>query len=61
MDDRGDIRMLKKAMGRFRHQVVEMLYFVEQRKLPRKAGEQIVRESWKELDEMISKAFRRRA
>ena len=58
--DHGDIRMIKKALGLFRHQVAEMLHLVKVGKLDRRSGEQVVREEWQRLDAMIHAAFRRR-
>jgi len=58
--DHGDVRMIKKALGLFRHQVAEMLYLVEVGKLDRKSGEQVVQERLKEVEKMIRAAFRHR-
>ncbi len=58
--DHGDVRMIKKALGLFRHQVAEMLHLVKVGKLDRKSGEQVVHESLKEVEKMIRVAFRRR-
>ena len=58
--DHGDVRMIKKALGLFRHQVAEMLHLVKVGKLDRRSGEQVVQESLKEIEEKIRAAFRRR-
>ena len=58
--DHGDVRMIKKALGLFRHQVAEMLYLVKVGKLDRKSGEQVVQEGLKEIEKKIHAAFRRR-